>query len=383
MIKTADVVIIGGGVHGCSIAYHLASKGCKKVVICEKNYLASGATGRTGAGIRQQFGTEINCRLAKENVKAFERMQEELEYPDDLEFYQGGYLLPAYSEKQLAQFKKNVKLQREHGIKSQILSTEEVKEVTPYLNTEQVVGASYCSKDGYVNPFHVTRAYAMAAIKRGVNIYRYTEVIDIKTEKGKVSEVVTNRGKISTPVVVCAAGPWSKEIARFVGVDIPIKPQRRQALITEPVEHILDPLILCYHDGTYWRQTSHGGFLMGIGGENERDEITNESSKYFLNVVARNVIKHMPVLKNISVLRQWAGTYDLTPDGQAIIGPVEGVDGFYLDAGWSGHGFQFSPSIGRILAEMIMGETPFISVEALNLKRFATGQLIPEPVAAI
>jgi len=221
MVKIADVVIIGGGISGLSIAYNLAKKGAKNIVVIEKSYITSGATGRCGAGVRQQWGTEMNCRLAMESIKFFEKANEELEYNRDVEFKQQGYLILSSSKKENEQFRKNVELQRRLGIEVDFLSPEEAREIVPYLNTEKVMGATYCAKDGHLNPFLATDAYANAAKRLGVEIMTYTEVLSINVERGKISGVVTSKGEIKTEVVVNAAGGYSKQVRLMAGVDIP------------------------------------------------------------------------------------------------------------------------------------------------------------------
>ncbi|MCD6420646.1 MAG: FAD-binding oxidoreductase [Synergistetes bacterium] len=376
---SAEVVIIGGGVHGCSIAYHLASKGMHGVVVLEQKYLTYGGTGRSAAGIRQQFGTEINCRLAKENIKGFIRMKEELDTDFDLELEQGGYMWLAYTEGQLNQLRENVRLQSSLGIPSKILNPDEIKELIPLLDVEGVLGASWCAEDGHVNPHRVTFAYYEAAKRLGVKFYTYTKVVDIEIEKDKVKAVVTDKGKISTRKVVNAAGPWGKEIGKMVGLDIPVVSERHQIMVTEPVNRIIKPLILCQDDGSYWKQEPTGGFLIGMDNPNEKKGYDVGVTWQFMEEVSRRVLKKMPILRDVRVVRQWSGPYDITPDSQSIVGPVEEVEGFYLDVGWSGHGLQFAPSIGRIMSELIIGEEPFISVDVLSFNRFKTGKLIPEP----
>jgi len=376
--KVADVVIIGGGIHGCSLAYHLAKKGCKNVVLLEQKFLTYGGTGRSGGGVRHQFGTEINCILAKYNVESFKKLSEELDYPKGIEFEQGGYLWIAYTERQFRQLEKNVNLQNKLGIPSKMLSPEEIKDAFPYLNIEGIIGGSFCEEDGHINPFHATMAYAEAAKRLGVTIRIYTKAIGIKVKGDKVTGVQTEKDFISTPIVVNCAGPWGKEIASWVGIDLPLYPERHQILVTEPVDRVLKALILCLDDGSYWKQTPMGNFMLGIGNPLEVRALNMNSSWSFLEEAARKVVRKMPLLSGVRVIRQWAGIYDITPDSQAILGPTP-IGGFYLNLGWSGHGLQFAPSIGRALAELILGEAPFIDISPFFFERFEKGKLIPEP----
>src|SRR6056297_579565 len=192
MKNSADVVIIGGGVQGCSIAYNLAKRGQKNIVILEKDTCANGSSGRCGAGIRQQFGTEMNCILARDSIKIFEQLSEELDY--DIEFNQKGYLILAYTEKEVSQFKKNIQLQQRLGIDSRLVTPEEAREIVPPLDTKDVLAASYCPKDGNVNPMLTTFAYAEAAQRLGVKLYKFTEAQNIESEHNQVTAVLTDQG---------------------------------------------------------------------------------------------------------------------------------------------------------------------------------------------
>lgn len=381
MQKSADVVIIGGGVHGCAIAYHLACKGWKNVILLEKNYLSSGATGRSAAGIRHQFGTEINIRLAAANIKRMEKLAEELDYHEGIELLQKGYLMLAYSESQLEQFRANTLLQKKYDPdnKTVILSRSEIKEIIPKLNMEGVIGASYNPRDGHANPFHVTQAFARAARRMGVKIYTDSEVVSIEKEGNRISGVVTQKGhRISTPAVVCAAGAHGKMLGEMIGIEIPVYPERHQILVTEPLEMFLWCMVISFTHGTYFKQTPHGSILMGVGDSQEVKDFNEESTWQFLQDVAKKITFHMPALRNVNVVRQWSGLYDITPDAQGIVGETE-VGGFYLDLGWSGHGFQLAPVVGQIMAEIVSGEEPIIDVDCLSIRRFTENKLIPEP----
>ncbi|QUH20770.1 NAD(P)/FAD-dependent oxidoreductase [Alkaliphilus sp. B6464] len=379
MIKTADIVIIGGGISGCSIAYNLAKKGVNNIIILEKNYLASGATGRCGAGIRQQWGTEMNCKISKLSCEFFENAEEELQYKGNLEFKQGGYLILSSTEKEHNQFKKNIQLQNSLGIDSKLLSLDDAKQIVPSLNTEGLISATFHQKDGHLNPFHTTQAYADAAKKLGVQIYTFTEVTGIEVEADKIKGVHTNNGFISTNIVVNAAGGYSKQIGNMVGLDLPVYSERHQILVTEPVEPFLDPMIMSFSLNLYCQQVPHGGVIMGRGDDKEPRDLRITSGWHFLEEMAKRMTKVLPPLKDIRVIRQWAGLYNMTPDRQPIYGSVDEIEGFYLAIGYSGHGFMFAPATGLLIAENILGEKNTINIESLHLNRFKKGELIFEP----
>ena len=379
MIKTADVVIIGGGISGVAIAYNLAKKGVKNIVVIEKSYLASGATGRCGAGVRQQWGTEMNCRVAMESIKFFETANEELQYDRDIEFKQGGYLIVASTEKEDLQFQKNVALQRSLGMEVEYMTPKEATRIVPYLNTENLTSATFCQKDGHLNPFLATDAYAKAAERLGVEIYTYTEVIGINTKNGKVTGVLTNVGEIFTNTVVNAAGGYSKNIADMVNIDIPVYSERHQILVTEPVEQMQGPMVMSFSLNIYCQQTPHGSFIMGRGDDKEPRDLRVTSSWQFLDEMAKTVTNLLPPLGNLRLVRQWAGLYNMTPDRQPIYGAVEEVEGFYLAVGYSGHGFMFAPMTGLLMSEIILGEKTSIDISSLDLGRFKRNELVFEP----
>jgi len=379
MNKTASCVIIGGGISGVSIAYNLAKKGMKDVVVLEKGFLSSGSTGRCGAGIRMQWGTEMNCAFAKYSVNFFETANEELEYEGDIEFKQGGYLIVATTEKEEEQFKKNLIVQHKFGIPSEFLTPSEAKKIIPFMDETKIRCATFCPKDGHLNPFTTTDAYARAAERLGVTIYKFTEVTGIETTNGKVSAVHTNKGTISTPLVINAAGGYSKKICDMVDVELPLYPERHQILVTEPVEPLQGPMYMSFSRNIYCQQSPHGSFIMGRGDASEPRDFNMNASWRFMEEMAKTTCELLPLLKNLRVVRQWAGLYEMTPDRQPIYGKVPELDGFIIAAGFSGHGFMFGPATGLVIAETIMGETPSLPMHLLDRDRFARGEEQWEP----
>ncbi len=379
MNKTASVVIIGGGISGCAIAYNLAKKGVKDVIIIEREYLSSGATGRCGAGIRMQWGTEMNCRLAKYSVEFFETANEVLEYDGDVEFKQGGYLIIAATDKEVDQFHKNIALQNSLGIPSRYITPQEAKEIVPHMDETQILGAAFNPKDGHLNPFHTTQAYADAAVRLGVEIMKFTEVTAIDVENGKIKGVHTDKGYISTPIVVNAAGGYSQLIGDMVGIELPLFSERHQILVTEAVAPMQGPMFMSFSQNIYCQQTPHGSFIMGRGDPNEARDLRITSTWGFLEEMAKTCIRFLPPLKELRMVRQWSGLYNMSPDRQPIYGPVEGLEGFFLACGYSGHGFMFGPVTGVVIAESILGEKHTIPVDALGLDRFEKGLMVYEP----
>ncbi|SCM79998.1 Sarcosine oxidase subunit beta [Sporomusa sphaeroides DSM 2875] len=379
MIKHADIIIIGGGVVGCSIAYNLAKAGAGQVVVLERGYLASGATGRCGAGVRMQWGTETNCLLARESVKILENLPAMLEIEDDIEFKQGGYLLLAYTSKMVEQFKKNLQLQASLAIPACWVSPEQAKEIVPYLNIQGLLGATFCPKDGHANPFKVTSLYAKAAARLGVKFYTYTEVTGLTVKAGKVSTVHTDKGDIATNTVINAAGGYAKTIGRMAGIELPIFPERHEILVTEPVAPLQIPMVMSFYHNLYCQQTPHGSFIMGIGHPDEPESFNTQASWRFLTEMAERITTILPPLAKLNVIRQWAGLYDMCPDRTPILGEDSNVQGFYTAAGFSGHGFMIAPMVGKLIAQTIMGLPTDIPINAFSADRFVRGQLYVEP----
>ena len=379
MKSKAEVVIIGAGISGCSIAYNLAKKGVKDIVVLDKSYICSGSTGRCGAGVRMQWGTEMNCKIAKKSIEFYEHANEILEYERDVEFKQKGYLLVAHTDHEVEQFKKNIQVQHSCGIPSTMLSLEEAKEIVPYLNTDILKGAAFCSKDGFLNPFHTTDAFYMAAKRLGAEFNTFTEATGIRVEKGKVTGVETNKGFISTKNVVNATNAYAKNICDMVEINVPIYSERHQILATEPVEAMQDPMVMSFGLNFYVQQSPEGSFIMGRGDDKEPRDLRVTSSWQFIEEMAKTIDLILPPISQLRVIRQWAGLYNMTPDKQPIYDKAENVEGFYMALGFSGHGFMFGPITGIVMSELILKEKPTIDVSMLNLNRFKTGRLLLEP----
>ncbi len=378
MNKTAEVVVIGGGSIGCAVAYNLARLGFKDVVVLEKGYICRGSTGRCAAGIRQQWGTEMNCLISRYSIRQFEVMNEMLEYDGDVEFRQNGYLMVTYSEKEAAMLKENLKLHEKLGIPVRFLSVDDVKEIVPFINTERIVASTICMEDGQANPFKVTDAYYRAAERLGVAFSTYTEVTGIKTQGGRVTAVETDRGEILTPVVVNATGPYAKYISEMLGHDLPVEPERHQIVVTEPLDPFLGPLVMNFFHNTYCQQLPNGSILAGYGNPDEPKGLNYNCSWKFIEELAEKIIEQLPVMKDVNIVRQWSGHYGISPDGQPVLGPVPGVEGYYLALG-CGKGFMLSPMIGEMVAQSVAGKNTTLPIDLLNVERFKKGELIIEP----
>ena len=377
MKMNADIVVIGGGAVGCATAYFLAKSGIKNVVLLERKCLTYGSTGRCGAGIRQQWGTEMNLLLSKAACELYLQIGEESGF-GDIEFRQSGYLLITNREAGAEMLNKNLQLQQKLGVKAVRLSREDAKELVPDLNTENMVGAFFCPEDGYINPFKATYAYAMGAEKLGVTIYQNTNVVDFIRVENKIKAVVTDKGIINCDIVVNAAGFDQAVLARMLGMNHQIVPERRQILITEPVEPRVNPMVKSFDHGTHCLQVKHGGFLMGYGLPNEPYGYNFPNSSNFVSDMAKKILTQLPFLKDVRVVRQWTGYFDTTPDAQPVLGGVPEYDNYVIACG-AGKGFMLAPIVGKITSEYINGQKSIIDINILNVERFKTGALVKEP----
>jgi len=374
MIDQADVVIIGGGINGCALAYEL-SKRDTKVVVVERSSLAAGATGRCGAGIRQQWSTHENVMLAMQSVRIFEQLEEEL--GASIGFRQGGYLIAINEEEDMQQVQQNVAMQRSLGLDIAILDPDAITDIVPILDVKGMrsIGATFCPTDGHADPFKTTYAYANAAYHAGTSIYLHSEIMDILTKNGTIQGVRTDKKTIQAPVVVNAAGAWSKQIAAMVGLKLPNIPFKKEIIVTERMARIFDAMVISFKDGIYFSQQDEGQILGGIPPPETVTGYHQEPTFSFLTHMASTITRYAPVLQHINVIRQWTGFYDVTPDARPILGPVEEIDGFIQCHGFSGHGFMLAPVVARLLAELIVDTRSSPFLEHLNIARFATNDL--------
>ncbi|RLG46585.1 MAG: hypothetical protein DRO06_04195 [Thermoproteota archaeon] len=377
MVERADVVVVGAGIIGCATSYYLAQRGLD-VVVVEREHVAAGSTGRCPGGIRMQWSTEEHIRLAMKSVEIFEGLSEELGV--DTEYRQGGYLIIAKTEEEVRAFEENMRLQRSLGVPVRWLEPSEIREMVPQLDVEGIgaLGAAWNPRDGYANPFKVAYGYARAARRMGVRFLLGTEVRRVLVEEGQVRGVETDRGRIRAEYVVNAAGAWSREVAETAGVRLPNRPFRHEILVTEPIERFLEPMVICFHDNVYFRQSEEGTILGGWGDPGERPGYNFRSSLRFLTTFSRLLKRYVPALGHLRVVRQWAGLYDVTPDAKQITGPVEGVDGFIQANGFSGHGFMMGPATSLLVAQLIAGEPLDLPIEPFLLSRFERGEVVGE-----
>ncbi len=376
--KTADVVVIGGGVMGASTAYHLALRGQKNVVLLEKGeFFGQEATGKCAGGVRYQFSTEINVRLSLQSLPMLERFKDET--GQEINFRRCGYLFVLTKPEDVKTFRHSLEMQQNLGVQTQWLSAQEVQQRLPLMHFEDALAGSYNPQDGLVDPNSVVMGYVGAAQRLGVQCLTRVEVTGICTAAGKLQSVETNQGSISTRVVVNAAGPWAGTVAEMAGVQVPIVPVRRQIMTTTPLPEVPQdfPFVLDFAQSLYFHREGDG-ILTGMSNNNEKPGFDQSVDEAFEMVNLEAAIARMPCLEKAGLLSHWAGLYEVTPDAHPIFGRTP-VDGFYLVAGFSGHGFMHGPISGKLMTEVILdGKFQSLDVSMLDLARFQEGRQIRE-----
>ncbi|MBI3732209.1 MAG: FAD-binding oxidoreductase [Chloroflexi bacterium] len=368
-----NVVIVGGGAMGASIAYHLAAKGVKDVVLLEReNALAMGSTGRSVGGIRHQFSSAVNIRLSLGSVAKYKRFNDEIGPAD---FHWVGYCFLLDNEGDVLAFQRNASLQQSLGVPVELITPAQAQEFVPQLNVDDILAATICFADGFGDPSAVALGYAGAARRLGADIRTNTAVIGVRVDGGRVKAVRTERDEIEAEWVIDAAGPWAAAVAAMAGVELPIVPLRRQVFITEPFDLMppMCPMVIDFSPSFYFRREGPA-LLIGMADKSEPPGFQTQWDASFRDKVIEQAIHRVPVIESARIARGWGGLYDTTPDANPIIGPVPEVENFLVAAGFSGHGFMHSPMAGQLIAEMICGEAPAIDVGELSVLRFRAGQ---------
>ena len=366
----AEVAIIGAGVMGLSIAYQLAKRGMTDVVVIDRGYLAEGASGRNGGGIRQQWATEMNIRLMQRSVELCRDFATELGV--NVWFRQGGYLFVARTPREQARLEKNIELQNRCGVGTRLISPGAAAEIVPELDVSGLVGASYNPDDGILFPWPFLWGYARRAAELGVAIHTHTPVVGIeRAAPGFV--VVTPRGRVAARRVVCAVGSWTPELARHVGVEVPTFPIRHEICSSEPLKPFLKPMLAELTSGLYCSQSMRGEIVGGVTIPGHASSHSMASSREFLATYARRLTRLLPILGDIKILRAWAGPYDGSPDGNPILDHPPELPDFFLACGFVGHGFMMAPVVGELYGEYLTGGPKHELFAQASLARFRGG----------
>jgi sarcosine oxidase subunit beta len=413
MTETADVVIIGSGIVGSSVAYHLAQAGCTNVLVLEREaHQGKGSTGKSMGGVRAQFSTPVNIQMSRYSIDFFTRFDEVVGHPADYRAH--GYLFCATSEKHLAYLQANRERQIALGVTNvEWISPQDIAEMIPQLRVDDVLGGTFCATDGFVDPHSVMMGFMLNAREHGARLWLDTQVTGIQvdpgsaevpsalgtnggnierkadeasalpaTEERRISGVMTSRGFISTRVVVNAAGPWAAGVARMAGAELPVEPLRRQLVPTEPFDQLPRrfPMVIDMSTGFHFRREGKG-ILLAWNDPEETPGFKTDFDATFVEKILTHAAVRVPCLAEAEVnpRRAWAGLYEMTPDHHAIIGPSSSVKGLYFVNGFSGHGVMHSPASGRIIADLILqGRSELIDAKQLGVERFATGRLLEE-----
>jgi sarcosine oxidase, subunit beta len=355
--KSAEVVIVGGGAMGTSVAYHLAKLGMTDVVLLERESLASGSTSKSAGGIRAQFTDELNVRIALRSMTEFQA----LDRVSGIEYRRDGYLFLLDREEDVESFRQAVAMQQALGVPSQLVTPDDVKAMNPALETGDLLAAAYCPIDGHASPESVVQAYAGAAGAQGVRILQGTTLERVAVLGDKVVSVETSAGRIRTGTVVCTAGVWSRDVGTLAGLDIPVEGEARWMHFTPENGGLPDPFpfTIDFSTGFYFHREGAG---LVFGGR----EPTIEG-------VAGRAARRLPVLAELPIQSSWWGWYEMSPDHNAIVGEAAQPRRFLYATGFSGHGFQQSPAVGEHLAELVAGREPTLDLSPLRLERFAGG----------
>lgn len=382
MVSTADVVIIGGGIVGSSIAYQLTKAGCSNVLVLEReSHQGKGSTGKSMGGVRAQFSTPVSIQMSLYSIPFFNTFEEVMGYPSG--YRAQGYLFVATNDRHMEYLRTNYGRQVAAGLTTAcLLKAEDIVRMVPQLRSDDIIGGSFCSSDGFVDPYSVMTGFMLRAADQGAQLVRDATVTGIDLDAKGVAGVQTNQGPVATRTVVNAAGAWSAGVAKMAGLDLPVEPLRRMLIPTEPFDKIAhsSPMTIDMSTGFHFRPEGLG-LLFAWADPEEKPGFKTNFDRAFVEKVLTRAVSRVPVLEEVEVnpSRAWAGLYEMTPDHHPILGAVPGIAGFFLANGFSGHGVMHSPATGKIMADLILkGTTDMIDARLLDYARFAEGRLIEE-----
>ncbi|WP_210587732.1 FAD-binding oxidoreductase [Streptomyces sp. GESEQ-35] len=373
----ARVVVIGGGVMGTSIAYHLARAGVRDVVLVERDELAAGSTSKAAGGVRAQFSDELNIQLGARSLEAFGRFQDEVGH--DIGLHRVGYLFLLSTPEEVASFEAGVRLQNALGVPSRMIDPAEAHRLSPLITTDGVLAAAFSPDDGHCTPEAVVHGYAAAAREYGARILRHTDVTGIERDGDTVTAVLTTLGRITTDTVICAAGAWSRAVGAMAGVELPVEPLRRQIAVTEPVQGLPPdlPMTIDFTTSLYFH-TEGPGLLLGMSDPDERPGFAADPHDRWIPRLYEAMQRRAPALTDLRRTGGWAGLYENTPDHNALIGEATSPSRFLYATGFSGHGFLQGPAVGEVVRDLYLGRVPFVDVSPLSAGRFAADAPRPE-----
>jgi len=382
MARSADVVIIGAGIVGSSIAFHLTEAGCTNVLVVERETRQGlGSTGKSMGGVRAQFSTPVSIQMSLYSIPFYASFEEQLGYPCD--YRPQGYLFCATSEKQMAYLRANYAQQVEMGLKNvRVIEGAEINGMFPQMRSDDIIGGTFCSTDGFVDPYSAMIGFMTWATEHGAKLWKNSAVTGVTRGAAGIVSVETTRGAVETRTIVNCAGPWAASVAALAGVDLPVQPLRRMLVPTEPFNEFphTAPMIVDMSNGFHFRPEARG-FLLAWNDPEETPGFKPDFDPLFVEKILTRAADRVPCFANLPVnpQRAWAGLYEMTPDHHPILGEVPAVPGLFLANGFSGHGVMHAPATGKILSDLILtGKTDLIDASMLSLQRFAEGRLIHE-----
>ncbi|MFF4018955.1 NAD(P)/FAD-dependent oxidoreductase [Streptomyces sp. NPDC001843] len=373
----ADVVIIGGGVIGTSIACHLARAGVRDVLLVERDELAAGSTSKAAGGVRAQFSDELNIQLGARSLEAFARFQQDTGH--DIGLHRVGYLFLLSTPEDVASFEASVRLQNSLGVPSRVIAPEEARRLSPLIGTDGLLAAAWSPDDGHCTPEAVVHGYAAVARAHGARILRHTEVTGIERRGDSITAVTTTLGRIATDTVICAAGAWSRAVGAMAGVDLPVQPLRRQIAVTQAVPGLPPalPMTIDFTTSLYFHAEGPG-LLVGMSDPEEAPGFATDTHDRWIPRLTEAMARRAPALLDLRRTGGWAGLYENTPDHNALIGEASSVSRFLYATGFSGHGFLQAPAVGEVIRDLYLGRVPFLDVRPLSAGRFAADAPRPE-----
>jgi sarcosine oxidase subunit beta len=372
----AEVVVVGGGVMGTSIAFHLSEAGVD-VCLLERDALASGSTSRAAGGVRAQFSDPLNIAIGVRSIEAFTRFGERPGAEIDL--HQVGYLFLLDREEDVAVFEASMRLQNELGVPSRFVGLDEVAELCPLAGLDGVLAATYCPLDGHASPEAVVQGYASGAREHGATVVTGCEATAFVVDGARVRAVATGDGEIETGTVICAAGVWSPALARTAGVELPVVPYLREVGFTGPAPDLPErvPLTIDFSTGFYFHREGPG-LLFGMADPEQPAGADAPTDPDWLVRVLGVAERRCPSLLDLGIAGGWKGAYEITPDHNALVGEASGVERFLYATGFSGHGFLQGPAVGEIVRDLVLGHEPFVDVAPLAVERFERSTPRPE-----
>jgi len=377
-LESADFVIIGAGIVGCSVAYHLAKRRAGKIVVLERDEIGRGATADAAGGIRLQFSSETNIRLSLLSFEYWEHFSDL--FGVDIGLHQHGYLFLLTRPEHVVAFQSSLALQQSLGIPAEWVTPDDIARLQPAIRTDDLLGGTYCPRDGWCDPYSATMGFARAARELGVTISERRPVTGFEISDGRIRAVETPTGPIACGTAVLCTGPWTGVVGKLAGIELPVQPYRRMSFVTDrfdPVPKTV-PMTIEYETSLYFHPEGDG-FLFGMANPDEPPGFDKTVDPEWMRVTIEALCRRAPVFEQARIRRGWAGLYEVTPDHNPLIGWVEDIPGLAVAAGFSGHGFMHGPAVGRCMAELLLdGHPQSVDVSPFAPSRFHRGQLVPE-----